>query len=114
MQITRQQVERIAHECMRQGIKQGNLISSPPTRSKQIVEEILDETPVSDGPQWWVVSHGSAAELTAKGFGQDLKAAHDFMEQVQYNFWALVHRVDWVGAPRGQIDRSPQSVRKAA
>lgn len=115
MTYTKAQIQRIAEECIRQGIREGNLISKPGDRAKSVVDAMLDQTPVQTGqPQWWVVSQGPFGMLLGKGFGQDLKAAQDHMEEVKWDFWALVHGEDWQGAQRGRIDRSPQSVRKAA
>jgi uncharacterized membrane protein YgcG len=115
MQITTEQAKRIAHEALRQGIRDGNLIFDLEKRAAELVETVSKEAPADPNtPQWWVVYEGEGRILTAKAFGQDQQAAMDFAELDPWILWAVVHEIDWKGVKQDRIDRSPQSVRKAA
>ncbi len=115
MQITIEQVKRIALEAMRQGIRDGNLIACAEERSSAIAETLLRESPVkSNEPQWWVVTQGPYRMLTAQAFGQDRQKAVDFAEIDPWTVWAIVHEVDWKGAKYNRIDKAPKIVRRAA
>lgn len=100
-------IKRIATECLRQGARHGGMITDPEKHAERLILEISEEATSHEGPQYWVVYHGNLAELTARPFKNDLKAAQDFMEQVKWGFWALVYGEDWQGAKRGRVDRGP-------
>ena len=115
MQITIEQAERIAHEALRQGIRDGNLIFDLEKRAAELVETVSKEEPVDpDAPQWWVVYQGIGRLLTAKAFGQDQQAAMDFFELDPWVVWAVVHEIDWKGVKQNRIDKKPRELRRAA
>ena len=115
MQITIEQAERIAHEALRQGIRDGNLIFDLEKRAAELVEVVCKEVPADPNkPQWWVITHGPFRMLTARAFGQDQQAAMDFAEIDPWALWAVVHEIDWKGAERHRIDKKPREVRQAA
>ena len=115
MQITIEQAERIAHEALRQGIRDGNLIIDLKKRAAELVETVSKETPADPNtPQWWVVYRGEGRILTAKAFGQDQQAAMDFAELDPWVLWAVVHEIDWKGVKQDRIDKKPGELRRAA